>query len=322
MKAFLSAARRGFTLVELLVVVAIIAALIGLLMPAVQSAREAARSTQSMNNLRQLGLATHSAQSAQRRTPAMFGPHNSPSHTGTAGSIFYHLLPHLEEQSLYDLGPDRARSQALTLLMHPSDVTYGTGTYELTESIPPWAGTNPTWGVSSFAANWQIFGDRGADLGVAVEDGLSKTVMFSEKYAVASRETGTPNHGATLWGYGVLPDSDDFTGNYWVESIFPATLPATHLYVSAFWPRMGFVNWNGPVAWDAKDTWRCRCHKHPEFKPDPLNTHPLKAQSFSSGVIHVCLADGSVRGFGASISDERWYYWTTPSDQDLSTDDQ
>ena len=60
----------GFTLVELLVVIAIIAVLIGLLLPAVQSAREAARRTQCKNQLRQMGLAIHNLENATKTFPS------------------------------------------------------------------------------------------------------------------------------------------------------------------------------------------------------------------------------------------------------------
>jgi prepilin-type N-terminal cleavage/methylation domain-containing protein/prepilin-type processing-associated H-X9-DG protein len=99
--------RRGFTLIELLVVIAIIAVLIALLLPAVQSAREAARRAQCVNNLKQIGLAMHNYHTAQNSFPlGGSGVQNGPYGTGyvcswgTFGSLAM-MLGYLEQQPLY-----------------------------------------------------------------------------------------------------------------------------------------------------------------------------------------------------------------------------
>jgi prepilin-type N-terminal cleavage/methylation domain-containing protein len=89
----------GFTLVELLVVIAIIATLIGLLLPAVQSAREAARRTQCLNHARQLSLAVHGYESSRRHFPPSMLHTPGTAFTTNNGSWSVHgrILPYLEE---------------------------------------------------------------------------------------------------------------------------------------------------------------------------------------------------------------------------------
>lgn len=88
--------RRGFTLVELLVVIAVIGVLLALLLPAVQTAREAARAAQCKNHLKQIGLAIHGFHDSHGKLPAS----RLANHYATWHTL---IFPYIEQQSLYDL---------------------------------------------------------------------------------------------------------------------------------------------------------------------------------------------------------------------------
>lgn len=118
----------GFTLVELLVVIAIIGILIGMLLPAVQQVREAARRTSCMNNIRQLGLATHNYESAHKHFPTSgasawaywhdpFG--TRPQYDFESAGFLYQVLPFAEQNNLYDLRETYGYNRTVT----PNGVT-------------------------------------------------------------------------------------------------------------------------------------------------------------------------------------------------------
>jgi len=116
---------RGFTLIELLVVIAIIAILVSLLLPAVQQAREAARTTQCRNNLKQIGLALHNYHDAHRTFPPAYV--GSPVVSGTAFGVTF------PDDNLN--GPSGLGWGALILPFIEQSVLY----QQLDSSVPLWA---------------------------------------------------------------------------------------------------------------------------------------------------------------------------------------
>ena len=147
------ASKKAFTLIELLVVIAIIAILIGLLLPAVQKVREAAAKAQSKNNLKQLALAVHNCHDQFQITPPMYGVvgtqvAGSGAGGGGQASLFFNLLPYIEQEAVFKLGKDAGRSAVIKGLNNPLDPTWSAnnGVYTLPATVPIWiAGglTNP-----------------------------------------------------------------------------------------------------------------------------------------------------------------------------------
>jgi prepilin-type N-terminal cleavage/methylation domain-containing protein len=156
--------RSGFTLVELLVVIAIIGVLVALLLPAVQSAREAARRSSCQNNLKQIGLAIHNFHDSKGHLPSS----TRPAAGGTVRhGVFTYLLPFMEQKPLWDsydlslswgVAPNTTvTGLRLTSYECPSSPKHG----GLLDMIPD-GDSSSTFGTGQVAA----IGDYGASLGV------------------------------------------------------------------------------------------------------------------------------------------------------------
>jgi prepilin-type N-terminal cleavage/methylation domain-containing protein/prepilin-type processing-associated H-X9-DG protein len=201
----------GFTLIELLVALAIIGVLIALLLPAIQSAREAARRVQCSNNLKQLGLAVAGYESINGCLPPGSLPRMSSVGLYEDFSVFVRLLPLLEQQTTFD-----AANLRLTSYDAPNSTLAGIGIsalwcpsdYAVSTPQQDWAAGGQVWGTSYSAVagpwEWDEFflvpgtldqllpgeAQRIAQLGLiyplssvrlaGVTDGLSNTLLFSE----------------------------------------------------------------------------------------------------------------------------------------------
>ena len=148
----------GFTLIEFLVVIAIIAILVALLVPAVQRVREAADRTQSMNNLKQIGLACHHCNDTFRKLPPMLGWFPGQKAGSGYGTVFFHLLQFLEQDAVYrtTLNPESGSYE----VSFGNAYTIPIQTY-LNPADPSLDGPAPPGGaaVCGYAANFQVFGE-------------------------------------------------------------------------------------------------------------------------------------------------------------------
>lgn len=133
----------AFTIVELLVVVAVIGILIGLLLPAVQAAREAARRTACKSNLRQVGIALHHHHDHARRLPAGWAGaargHNPPEDADESPGWGWaaRLLPQIEEQAIFnEIRFDRPVFDPAATALHASVRTRVVATFLCPSDVP------------------------------------------------------------------------------------------------------------------------------------------------------------------------------------------
>ena len=190
--------QRGFTLVELLVVISIIGMLMALLMPAVQTAREAGRRTQCMNNLGQLGMATMNFVTTKNHFPGYQGAYPKSSGAPWQGSWVVELLPSIEREDIYNNWINRdflqahivdsgEVSQFIPILHCPSlgspDRAVASNAYVANAGFDPktdlagWAAAQkPSNGVFHDRINLPAAKTTIADF----RDGTSNTLLFSE----------------------------------------------------------------------------------------------------------------------------------------------
>lgn len=285
--------RRGYTLIEILVVIAIIGVLIAMLVPAVHKVREAANMVACSNNLHQLGVAVHNCHDTYRKMPPGIGWYPGETSPGAYGTVFFHLLPFVEQDPLYKssyasgnyfAGNNAVFTKGIPVLRCPSDPSNNPGGI-----VPDNMGV--LWGASSYAANAQIFtrvtaggllsNPQGyARILASFPDGASSTLMFVEKYARCTNANYPA--GGNLWAY-------------WITSG----------QVRPYHP--GFaISWNGYSIGPGS-----------RFQVQPRAflgmCDPTVASSPHTGGIHVTMGDASVRFLSAAIPPNTWWYLCTPA---------
>jgi prepilin-type N-terminal cleavage/methylation domain-containing protein len=303
---------RGFTLIELLVVIAIIAVLIGLLLPAVQKVREAAARTQSANNLKQFGLASHGYNDAVGHMPPSFVEWGA-SRGYRDGSWVVHILPYIEQDNLRRLVDNNPAASghyyAITynqappkVFINPMDPSQSNGAYN-----------DSGWGIYSvtgYVANYEAMGGfvNASSFRVntlknilSITDGTSNTIFYTTRTAVCERVPNAyrPSYNGPL--YNIAPYANASSWFEWMP-------------VLNYWrngpANTGFIT--GPAT---------KFQVNPTWQGTASTCDFRLATQIGSGGILVGMADGSVRTVNSSVSGATWWAAMTPAGGEILGND-
>jgi len=277
--------RLGFTLIELLVVIAIIAILIALLVPAVQKVREAAARTQMINNMKQMSLALHSCNDANKKLPPAAGTFGIQT---SIRSLSIGLLPFIEQDPLYKLcaiAQPPTNTVAIQPFLSPLDFTqadsYRVQNFCANLRVFSDAGQASTWN-GTFATSGGMMGNASITR-TFVTDGTSNSIVFSTRYA---------NNAASPGSAGAINCSQYDANTGGSSGAFFGANPMASLATPT-----ATSGWQlGATATQAN-----------------CATAGL-AHSFGSAMLAVGLADGSVRTLGATTSTTTYNYAMQPND--------
>ena len=311
----LHSSHRGFTLIELLVVIAIIAVLIGLLLPAVQAAREAARRSQCVNNLKQIGLAMHNYHDIQGVFPHSRGLSTpGPGFPATATfSGLARLLPYMEQTSAFNTinfdwlptDPQNSTIQgtAVAGFNCPSDpqATLPAGQAGLNYRPCEGSGVLFTYGASDTG---------GANASMPPPDGVFFSVSNTKMADVTDGTSNTAAWSERLKGDFTNAISTERTDLFWPKT-FPATPDAAIADCRSIDSKnLGFQGSSTTGApWISGSISSCYNHAGPPntrscmFPPGRILNN---ATSAHPGGVNMLLCDGSVRFVKDTVSLVPW----------------